>query len=215
MELKLRLPSDDVVTYLVPRDAIVSEVTARVAAELDVPRSQLHSIHLEDAMTGVRLSDPSARLEVTFGGRTKAALVVHVADASGSPSPQPPSLAVGRLRGIDPASAPHSARSSRPATSRGGVESTAEEAATAVRKFGSAVSPAPGEAATRERSDAPPSPAAVLAVTGVARRLAEALRSALGELTAVAGRGVLAAGNSRGRQHRRVGVGSLPPQPAS
>ena len=179
MELGIRLPNDDVVTYLVPREALVGEVLARVAAELEIPPSHAHTLLLEDAMTGAILSRPDASLEAAFGGRTKAALVVHAGAHAA-----PPQLSLGRLKGISPSSAPHSARTgARPSLD---AETRLQEQSQSHDDDGSAVatpvdSSSSGPATTTDI----PSGAVTIAVVSIARRLVTILNKAIADLAAL------------------------------
>jgi hypothetical protein len=63
MEVQAHLPTEDVVTYLVPRFASLHDVAIRLCGELEISVAAADALLLEDATSGRRLSDLRTPLE--------------------------------------------------------------------------------------------------------------------------------------------------------
>lgn len=63
MDVVANLPTDDLVSFLVPPSLTLSTVAARLCGDLGLPQSAQRHVLLEDAVTGTRLSDWETPLE--------------------------------------------------------------------------------------------------------------------------------------------------------
>ena len=63
MDITANLPTDDIVTFLVPPSLSLTHVAARLCGDLGLPQAAKGHVLLEDAVTGQRLSNWDAPIE--------------------------------------------------------------------------------------------------------------------------------------------------------